>query len=705
MKLSKILCVILAVCMMMTLATMLVSCSEKEAATTAIQSVTLKKNKQTLELHATLDDVYAKKHAKGTLYVLALPSSDTSSIPSDVDVVGEVKVKGKISFKIPLVSDEGFSRIACAFVLAEKSGSSYVAITNARYAKNPELLADKQSSSPSPSDIKGLGGSDLFEAELLGADRALIEINILSLLKDERTADTVRYDKDGISYFFDKDAVQSLDQSVKQANELGMRVYLRTVYEKLPLEGVTDAISVPDIPALNDADEARTLSAFYSMLADRYSGEHGNVSDYVIGKNANDVPASFGGEDEQYEKLYQSWVRIAHASLVSTDSNARVYLSVSNEWKDAPAGVIGSKAFLTRFADASKRSGDYGWSVALDLGIGEDLPALLSDGTSSYSSLGVNNLSELSDLLDLAELRYESEKRSFIVDALSLPLTISEKNRATYYICAYYNALDAGAEAFIYSNYFGAGIYNKDGARSDLYYMMKLCGTNTTSQLSDYVVKAPSFSQDKLGAKQFKYLHFTQKPTYELPESVLKRRSDFPAGLDAFRENGNTLAFTSMRGGSTQRILNVTANTAAGLGAVTAYGVPAEDVRSAAYLGIRVASSNSPLLIVNISNNKGVDYTAEVQLVNGESDYYFDLSKIAKELDDSDTLTVSLCIASDDDRSGITVSNISLYGSSGTGSSTVITIIIVAACVLALVALTVFLVLRRKKKQEFREEI
>ena len=51
----------------------------------------------------------------------------------------------------------------------------------------------------------------------------------------------IRYDRDGISYFFNESVIAALDEKIKTANELGMRVYLRTVYEKLPLEGVTDA--------------------------------------------------------------------------------------------------------------------------------------------------------------------------------------------------------------------------------------------------------------------------------------------------------------------------------------------------------------------------------------------------------------------------------------------------------------------------------
>ena len=116
MKHSKVLTVILLACLMLTLVFTLASCSDENAATEMV-SVTIKKDKQTVQLKATIDSVYAENHSKDTLYVLALPTSDTSSIPADVDVVGEVKVKSNVKLSFSLVDDNGFSRLTKAFVI------------------------------------------------------------------------------------------------------------------------------------------------------------------------------------------------------------------------------------------------------------------------------------------------------------------------------------------------------------------------------------------------------------------------------------------------------------------------------------------------------------------------------------------------------------------------------------------------------------
>ena len=112
MKHSKVLTVILLVSLVLTLAFTLASCSDENAKTEVV-SVTIKKDEQNVLLKATIDAVYADNHAKETLYVLALPTSDTSSVPSDVDVVGEVKVKSnvKLSFSLLEASRDSSNRV------------------------------------------------------------------------------------------------------------------------------------------------------------------------------------------------------------------------------------------------------------------------------------------------------------------------------------------------------------------------------------------------------------------------------------------------------------------------------------------------------------------------------------------------------------------------------------------------------------------
>lgn len=701
MKKSRIISLILILCLAMTLAMALSSCSD-ESAMTEVTSVTVKKDKQTVELKATFDAVYAENHSNETLYVIALPSSDPDTAKAHAEVLGEIKVKGSVKFEFALMDESGFSRLQKAFAIAEKTSTGYVAITNAMYVQNPEIMADKSSSPVTPSDIKGLSTYDLYEARLTGASHTVIEINMKEMMLDGYQIGAVKYNRYGVSYFFSGLAVERLDEAVKTANELGIKVYIKTENRSI-LESIFVTRGVVDV---TDKEEALRTDAFYAFLADRYSGEHGQVSDYIIGEAANEMVATFGAsETEKYEAAYFAWLRTAHIALKSVDANARVYVPTTNVWRNGKGSVIAAKTFLSHLAENTKAGGDYNWALALDLGRGDDLPALLSTDSYDYSNIGIDNLGEITDFFNSAAMRFGSERRDFIIDALTLPTGISERNRATYYVCAYYKACEVGAKAIVYSANANS-LLDKNASKNAMYYMFLLCGTDETSQLAEYTARVEGFGEDVLQKHVYKNITYYQTPSYELPETDANRVSAFPATLDSFTENGLALAHMQLKknaDGTYGRALNVLASTKNGMGAVTAINVPAKAIKEAKYIGITATSKNRPTLILSITDSASgneIVYIGEAALVNAETEYYFDITELAERIGESDTLTVTLHLASNDDVTDATIHNVSLYGASGLGWDTAIIIIIVVVIVGALVGLTVFLALRRKKKRE-----
>ena len=700
MKHSKVLTVILLACLMLTLVFTLASCSDENAATEMV-SVTIKKDGQTVLLKATIDSVYAENHSKDTLYVLALPTSDTSSIPTDVDVVGEVKVKSNVKLSFSLVDDNGFSRLTKAFVIAEKTDFSYAPITNAMYIQNPEILADNKSEAPEVSDIKGLNCADVYQAQLAGADRLLIKVDVHTLMLDEYEDGAIKYNVDGVSYFFDGDVVERLDKQIRSANDLGMRVYLRTSYyvSSSPMSSSeqTFEISTPDV---SKPEVARGFRAFYSFLAQRYSGGYGQVSDYIIGQNGNRVRLS---SEEEQEKAYQAWVRLAYTSLKSIDSEAKVYASVSNKWRNSGNGSIGAKSFLAHFAAEAKSSGDYDWAISLDLGTGDDLPALLSTDSYDYSNIGIDNMNEVVDLINTADMRYQSEKREFIIDALALPTTMTESNRATYYICAYYKAAELGAGALFYTDFGDYTLLDKNANKGALYYMFMLCGTNKTEQLTEYTRKVEGYTNDDMQKHVFKNLTYLQNAKYEISDDDAKRVKDFPASLADFKENSVTVAYLTLEnklGGGYERALNVKADTGKGIGAVTAFEVNAKQIKASKYIGVTASSENNATLILSVSSvsTGKVVYIAEANLVNAESECYFDITGFAQKVGDNEKLTVSLCLISDDDEASAVINGMALYGNSGFDITSVLIIVAVVVVAAGLVGAIVALAVKRKKK-------
>ena len=701
MKTSRLLTVVLLICLSLTLIFALSSCSN-ENATTEIASVTIKKDKQNVILKGTLDSVYAENHSGEKLYVLALPTADTSFIPADVDVVGEVKVKSNVKLSFSLTDGNGFSRLAKAFVIAEKTDFSYAPITNAMYIQNPEMLADKKSDAPEVSDIKGICGEDVYDAYLAGAGRMLFNVDMSAFMLNDHAVDAIKFNKDGISYFFDGARVAELDSKIKSANELGMRVYLRTGFFA-DLNATSSRLvedNYSDVPDLSDENVARMVNAFYSFLAERYSGEYGQVSDYIIGQDGNRV---WLDSETAQEAGYQAWVRAAHLSLRSVDSNARVYVSVSNKWRNSGDKTIGAKSFLAHFAEQAKLCGDYDWSLALDLGRGDDLPSLLATDAYDYSNIGVDNMGEVVDLLNTADMRYNSEKRDFIIDALALSETMNESNRATYYICAYYKAAEMGAKAFFYTDT-KASLLDKSDNKNALYYMFMLCGTNKTEQLTEYTRKVDGFTNEDMQKHVFKSLTFLQNAKFEISDDDAKRNSAFPVSFAEFKENDITraqLTLIKISNGSYDRHLDVYALTGKGVGAVSAYEISAKEIMKAKYLGVTASSENEPTLILAITTSDGkTAYAAQAKLVNGESECFFDLSDIARNVNEADKLTVSLCLVSDDEISAATFTDMTLYGKSGMGGETVIIIVVVAVVAIGLIAAIVALAAKRKKKQK-----
>ena len=722
-KTNKILLVMAVIAMAVCCALTLASC-ESEDLETEIASVQIQKDKTTVKLEITLDKSYVENHSGEKLYVIALPYADASA--RSADVIGEIKVKDKQSYKLDLYDANGFSRISSAFAVAERSDNGYVAITEPQYISNPEALASASAAAQSVSGIKGMELSDAYGQEFVGASHALVETRIDELMLTEYRKDAVKFNYEGISYFFDGDAIAALDEKISEATLLGQRVYMRTVlshpallelgeYEKTPIDVLyCDGIKAGRYGYLVNLDnsEARGyVRAFYAFMASRYSGEHGLVADYIIGNKVNDYTnyCNAGKTDtEQISVMYDAWVRTAHNVLRSVNSSARVYISVNNEWiTESTSATVGAKAFLSRFASNSKAAGNYDWGVSVDLGVAEDMSYLLSGEGYDYKMLGATNLSELSGLMESSDMRYASEKRSYIIDGLYLSEKMDEKNSAAYYTYAYYQASALGFDALIYSGNSTESLYSKNGTRADLYYAFLMCGSDLCGQLSAYTGKIQGQDIPTLSDYVTRNVKYDQTALFEISEAVAKNKKPFPVSLDKFTVGGGaynaSMIATRRADGTVERSLFVEADTTRGFSAISCLDVPASDIVSAGYIGITMSSKTSPRIALIISDRaSGVSraYIGEAQTVNGEATYYFDVSDFNKETSTSSTLDVSICILpdSDEDYASIEISDISMYGSSGNGADTVIVIVVVVA-VMLICGLLIFLMVRRRKKK------
>lgn len=707
-KLISIFLVILTLATLLSVCFAFMSCADEEAVGTGITSVKINGDKQKIEVKASLDKTYTDSHKGSTVYLLALPTITPSLSLNGAEIVSKSSIARSMTFKFSLYDSNGSRRLTSAFILAENSGESYVAISDPYYVSNPEDVAAASKAPIAAVGIKGFATDDVSSAGLLGASHVLLDARMDKLILEDYSEDAVQFNYDGVSYFYDSTEVSSLDAKVKEAQKTDMRVYFKTY---LGYPGKEDDREVMDflyvrarsgslgyLPNMTDERAGRYVRAFYAFLASRYSS-----ADFLIGDSVNSYSKSCNAgtlSEEEFVEVYSYWARTAHLVLKSTNSQAQIYVPVASN------GEIKPVTFLSKFASNAKKSGDYSYSIALDLCEGEDLTALLSGTGQDVSVVGASNLSDFVSQLDKPEMRYKGERRRAIISGLTLSPSANETNRAMYYAFAYYSAAENGFSAFICDNNSSSPI----GVRSRLYYAMLVCGTDKTADVKDYLKAVKGAEIPDINAHVSNKIEYVQNPKTELPTEVKNIKNPLSLSFEDFEcmgavKNSQGLYDVGVDGKASRTWL-IESDSEEGIGVLTAT-VPAKQLVSSAYLAIKVKESTSPRIALVINTTKEESgssiYVAEAKLANGGATYYFDLSEFAKDVDSSSTLAITMYILPDGEEAGmerIEISEIALYGNSGAGVESIIIIIVVAVALLLVAGLVVFLVIRRTMKKK-----
>lgn len=722
---------LLLLCALFILSCLLTACSSGSELT-EITSVEIKKDKETVQLKASLSEEYLAEHPDDRIYLLALDSADTDSL-SSFEVVGNSKPKGNLSFKFELNGEDG-SLLSSFFVLArlisgDMENGEYASITKPAFIENPEIFS-QNSTKPQGDSFKGLASEDIYESSLLGASSILLEVNADELLLSDYQDGAINYFYGGRSYYFDGEAVADLDQKISDATALGMRVYLRTVLRQPERDKYGDftkeTISalyysgaasgkMGYLPNLN-GDGIGYIKAFYDFLGSRYgtkNGEFGKVFDYIIGENANDFSQSLNAGSATPERIltqYYSWVKIADSILRSYTKNAKVYISVDHRMRNEDvSGGVGSEAFLEGFAAISPLSSGWNFGVALNMGSGEDISDLLSGEATSLTKIGARNLSDMISLLDSDNLKPSSGKRSVIIDALSLPHTMSEKNRATYYTYAYYKAAELEFDAFIYSaDSSDCSLKNASGQKSELYYSYLMCGSDITDQLGGYTARIPEAAIPIFKDYVARELTYEQNVKIELSESIGRIKKSFPCALESFASAGSAINadIDYVSDGDLEiQTLTLHGDVSSVSSAITCFDIPAKNLIESGYIGITMSSSSSVKVALIITDESSfAAYVGEANVSDIPEIYFFNITPFTEDIKSSDTLTVSICVlpAEQVESVELSVSEMALYGSSGNGNSTIISILIVIAVTLGVCGLLYLLTRRRKKRHRNR---
>jgi hypothetical protein len=229
--------------------TALVGCAN-EPEKCEIVSASLSKNGESVTLKATLTDSYIQEHKGEKVYLIAVDSCYNQLIVGG-EMLESGRLRNNLSFKFDLEDGLGKSLISSAFVVARMEGDSgeYVAVTEAEFISNPEILATNGRRAFDSKSIKGLASSDVYAAEMLGAEHIVFEIELDKLLLPAYEEGAVNHVYNDRSYYYNAEELYRLDKQVEEATRLGLRAYIRTVL-KYPTADEQGNYTHEPVPAL-----------------------------------------------------------------------------------------------------------------------------------------------------------------------------------------------------------------------------------------------------------------------------------------------------------------------------------------------------------------------------------------------------------------------------------------------------------------------
>ena len=400
------------------------------------------------------------------LYLLKLNAYNSESGKKSATPLASVKTKkGTIRFKINYKSSMLYQK----FVVAYKSGSKYQVVSDARYITNPEVLAGYKGKGPTATSKKGLQVEELSDALEVGTKHAVVNWTLNSLLNDN-AVNKVAYKYRGKTYYLDADQLQRNDEQVKAYNAAGVRV---TVILLLPKDAASSGTksmqyggySYTKFSSFNTTSKAgcRTFEAVMTYLAGRYGTKDNLVCGWILGNEVNSACIwNFGGNKSLniYMKNYARAFRICYNAVRSVSKNAKVYISLDNNWNRDVDGsgnrYFTSKAVVDKFYAKLKEQGKIDFQIAFHAypqGMAD--PVFWDDSWATNStSAKIINFKNLNVLTKYAKKNF-GKKCTVMFSEQSFNTTKGEAVQAAAYAYAYYLCeANSMVEAFIYGREF-----------------------------------------------------------------------------------------------------------------------------------------------------------------------------------------------------------------------------------------------------------
>ena len=434
----------------------------------------------------------------------------------------------ELTFSVNLNYNSANSMLFSKFVVAMLKDGEFVEISKPRYIMNPEAIARYEPSFSQTKSKKGLlvdpnklSGSELDD---LGVKHAAYNIFLSRFF----SGSGIGYTYNGKSYSFSRAVVEEYDHVFSTLTKKGIDV---TAIILNDAHGKTELIhplarSGASAPycAFNAAEESGTqyLAALASFLAERYSGNgHGKVMNWIIG---NEINARHEWnyikymETDSYVEEYAKAFRIFYNAIKSVNGNARVYISLDQQWGQNLTRTNGysAKEILDSFNANIKNSGNIDWGVAqhpYNYPLNNPRAWTASGKAASYildsettPVLSIKNIHILTDYLQKEEfLTDDGEVRHITLSEMGYTSSSGQELQAASFVYAYKiveanqyidNLLfsretDASVEI---SQGLALGLNSIDGGRKSIYNAYKYVDTEKSAEYTDFALKVIGIS-------------------------------------------------------------------------------------------------------------------------------------------------------------------------------------------------------------------
>lgn len=446
------------------------------------------------------------------LYLFALNTYE-NSIPEGAEPADTYRIEKtdpRFEMHANLNHKQANTRLFKKFVVAAKVSGRYQILGTSRYITNPEEIA-KVNAYKTPASVKGLivdpnriHGSEL---EDLGVKQGAYNIPLGYIMGGTSSANkaTIYYDYGGKTYAFNGQAVAEFDIIFGLLQKKGIQataVILNNsngAYPELIHPNARSA-SQSWYYMFNGSDAAgvNAMAAAATFLAERYSGAHGMISNWII---ANEINATkewnhYANVDHYtYTDEYAKGFRVFYNAIKSVNGSAKVYMPLDQTWnRNLNNGDHDGRDVLDDFNNIIKSKGNIDWDLAF-----HSYPVPLTNAafwnTGSFAKyttqsvdtpmVSMKNVNIVTDYICTSNfLKSDGTTRDVFISEVGFTSTSGEATQAAaiayaYYICEknpHINGLIINHEvddAFQISQGLAVGLTHANGARKQAYEVYK----------------------------------------------------------------------------------------------------------------------------------------------------------------------------------------------------------------------------------------